>query len=38
MLVGIATFIVGSLACALAPNMIVLIVARARCRGSAAAG
>ena len=29
MLVGIATFIVGSLACALAPSMLVLIVARA---------
>ena len=29
MLVGIATFVVGSLACALAPSMIVLIIARA---------
>ena len=38
LLIGIGTFVVGSIACALAPDMLTLIVAARRCRGSAAAG
>ena len=38
MLIAIALFMLGSLACALAPSMTALVLARARCRAWAAAG